>query len=128
MSVLFGRWDFGGVKVGPYVKWPVVSFTSILVYEVKMHLQTVFSQKATIQFHKHTTGSYTQLLCSKLCNERQRDQSNSTCTKAAHKMLMKLAQLELSTAQVLDELDVHTPERHELLQVDHRRRGHVEVK
>jgi hypothetical protein len=41
--------------------------------------------------------------------------------------LAKLTAEVFEGAQVLDELDVHTPERHELLQVDHHR-GHVEVK
>ncbi len=47
--------------------------------------------------------------------------------KVICKLLVKSTPEVLEGAQVLDELDVHTPERHELLQVDHRR-GHVEVK
>jgi len=31
MSVLFGRWEVvGGVKLGPWVKWPGVNFTNVL--------------------------------------------------------------------------------------------------
>jgi len=47
--------------------------------------------------------------------------------KVICKILAKLTAEVFEGAQVLDELDVHTPERHELLQVDHHR-GHVEVK